>query len=60
MTVRPHVPRTFLQKGGQFLPGKKGISLPPDQFAKLVAQAAALGEALVGHDTNFEVQLSNK
>ena len=42
------------------LPGKKGISLPLDQFSKLVAGAAALGEALRRTDTAFEVELSSK
>jgi hypothetical protein len=54
------LPCPLPQMDGQLLPGKKGISLPPDQFAKLAAGAPALGEALRGRDTSFEVDLSNK
>lgn len=50
----------LFQKGGKQLPGKKGISLPSDQFQKLVEIASSLTEALEARDTQFEVPLSGK
>lgn len=52
--------REYYEKGGKQLPGKKGISLPSDQFQKLVEIASSLTEALEARDTQFEVPLSGK
>ena len=49
-----------VQKDGQQLPGKKGISLPADQFHKLQAAHDSLTEALEAQDASFEVALSGK
>lgn len=50
----------LLQRDGKQLPGKKGISLPADQFQKLLEAHSALTEALAASDTQFEVLLSGK
>ena len=50
----------LMQKDGQQLPGKKGISLPADQFHKLQAAQDSLTEALEAQDASFEVALSGK
>lgn len=42
------------------LPGKKGISLPLDQFSKLAQNARALGDALRAKNTDYYVVLSAK
>ncbi|GAB4820297.1 hypothetical protein N2152v2_007343 [Parachlorella kessleri] len=52
--------REYTKKDGQEIPTKKGISLPPDQFGKLVGAAPALTDALQAQDTRCEVHLSNK
>ena len=50
----------LLQKDAKQLPGKKGISLPADQFQKLLGAHSALTEALAASETQFEVPLSGK
>ena len=42
------------------MPGKKGISLPEDQFQKLLEAHSSLTEAVAAKDTQFEVALSGK
>ena len=50
----------LLQKNGKQLPGKKGISLPQEQFLKLEQHAQELTEALRDQNDSFSVALSNK
>ena len=50
----------LLQKDGKQLPGKKGISLPQEQFLKLEQHAQQLTEALRDQNDSFSVALSNK
>lgn len=50
----------LLQKDGKQLPGKKGISLPQEQFLKLEQHAQELTEALTDKNDGFSVALSNK
>jgi Transcriptional Coactivator p15 (PC4) len=48
-----------LQKDGELLPGKKGISLLPEQFERLRGEAAAVDAAIAAKDT-LDIGLSNK
>lgn len=48
------------QKEGEMLPGKKGISLSPEQFNMLRESAASIQEALSAEDTDFKLSLSVK
>jgi hypothetical protein len=48
------------QKDGEMLPGKKGISLMPDQFQRLQDEAASVSAALKDNDDDFELDLSDK
>jgi hypothetical protein len=48
------------QKDGEMLPGKKGISLMPDQFQRLQDDAATVSAALNNNDDDFELDLSDK
>ena len=52
--------QNVLQKDGKQLPGKKGISLPQEQFLKLEQHAQELTEALRDQNDSFSVALSNK
>lgn len=62
-TLPPSHPPTsssYQDASGELKPGRKGISLQPDQFSQLASGAARLGEALRGKDTACEVELSAK
>ncbi len=59
--TEPMLPLVVLvQKGGQQMPGKKGINLPPDQFQKLLEAQASVTEALEAQDASFDIALSGK
>lgn len=46
--------------GGELKPGKKGISLSPDDWSKVCSVAEAASEAAVRRDEAYVVQLSGK
>ena len=50
----------LLQKNGEQLPGKKGISLSADQFLKLFGAQSKLTDALAAQDETCSVKLSGK
>lgn len=48
------------QKDGELLPGKKGISLSPEQFNILKESAANIQTALAAEDTAYKLPLSSR
>jgi hypothetical protein len=50
----------YLQKDGQQLPGKKGIALKPDEWAKVVAAAPAISQAHAGRNKAYKLDLGSK
>lgn len=49
-----------MQKDGQKLPTKKGISLPPDQWNKIVKKMDAATAAFDDIDEHFVIELGHK
>eukprot|EP00803_Ostreobium_quekettii_P010050 evm.model.scf_603.1 EVM.evm.TU.scf_603.1 scf_603:3076-6937(+) len=52
--------REYFQKEGSWLPTKKGISLPQDQWNKLNDEAQAISAALAADDTDYQATLSDR
>ncbi|KAK9821484.1 hypothetical protein WJX74_001233 [Apatococcus lobatus] len=52
--------REFYEKDGKQLPGKKGISLSPEQFTILRDAADAISKALDAEDESYSIELSTK
>ena len=49
--------REFYEKDGKMLPGKKGISLTPDQFYTIVVEKDQVTNALLSGDTDYSLAL---
>jgi hypothetical protein len=49
-----------LQKDGQQLPGKKGIALKPEEWAKICEAAPAISQAHSGRNTRYKLDLGSK